>query len=199
MSAEFDEAKWFDQRTVASRPGGVSVSYAKLEWFRRKLNWGHRFLGVGQVPSQRWAVHLQKGLAEPALVVRAKPLTVAVYTAEFDCVAMLRFAQGVPGRENLREGDRLLSVNTFERRQTSAEAKRTFERDLIVGELSGGSMWFNVHPAIADFLSDDAGAMEERKDEIGEWDRLETLSASYLRRFPNRCRNGNPYLSHLPA
>lgn len=216
MSAEFDEAKWFDQKTTASRPGGVEISYPKLEWFRRKLNWGHRFLGVGQVPAQRWAVHLEKGLAEPALVVRAKPLIVAVYTAEFDCVAMLRFVQGVPGHMTPREGDRLLSVNTFERRPMSAEtrrkgkrdliassappkAERTLERDLILGELSEGSIWFNVHPVIADFLSEDAGAIEASKAEIGEWERLEELSAAYLKRFPDFCRNGNPYLSHLPA
>ena len=216
MNAEYDEAKWFDQNTTALRPGRVELSYPKLEWFRRKLNWGHRFLGVGQVPAQRWAGHLEKGYADPALIVRARPLTVAVYVEEFDCVAMLRFAHGVPGDMKPQEGDRLLSVNTFERRRTSAEtrrkrkrdliassappkAERTLERDLMMGERSGGSIWFNVHPAIADFLSDDADAIEAKKAEIGEWERLEDLSAAYLERFPDFCRNGNPYLSHLPA
>lgn len=200
MSEEYEEARWFDGSTVATRPGNVAISHQKLEWFRRKLNWGHRLLGVGQVPRERWASHLAKGLAEPALVVERKPsLLVAAYTDEFDCVVMLRFREGLPVAMDLKEGDRLLSVNTFER--PPAETQRVaIERDLVRGDVPA-SVWFNVHPAIADFLSDDVGALQSKKREIAaeEWTRAAHLALAYRTRFPRRWRQGNPYLSNMPS
>lgn len=197
MAEAFDPNRWFDQSTTASRPGGIGVDYARLEWFRRKLNWGHRYVGVGRVPRERWAVHLQKGLAEPALVVGAKPLIVAIYTDEFDGVAMLGFRHGLPFGQKVSEGDRLLTVNTFER---VPEKGPLLARDLVRGP-GNGSHWFNVHPAIADFLSEDSEVIAARKRQIGEaeWRRAEELSAAYRKRFPYRLRDGNPYLSHLEA
>lgn len=197
MAEEFREEKWFNTRSTASLPGEIPIDYARLEWFRRKLNWGHRFLGVGGVPRERWAVHLEKGLAEPALVVRARPVVVAVYTCEFDCVAMLRFAQGLPDGVTVREGDQLLSVNTFERARLG---ERKLSRDLVAGS-EMRSHWSNVHPAIADFLSTDASAIAARKREIrdSDWARVAELVPAYRKRFPNRFRDGNPYISHLEA
>jgi hypothetical protein len=196
MAEAFNEEKWFNLATTASRPGRIEISYERLEWFRRKLNWGHRYIGVGRVPRERWAIHLRKGLAEPALVMRTKPLTVAVYTDEFDCVAMLRFTT-IPAGENVREGDRLLAVNTFER---MPENGPRLARDLVRGP-GNASQWFSVHPVIADFLSDDAEAIAARKREISEfeWTRASELSFAYRKRFPRRLRDGNPYLSHLEA
>lgn len=196
MAEAFNEEKWFDLATTASRPGEIEISYARLEWFRRKLNWGHRYIGAGRVPRERWAVHLRKGLAEPALVMRAKPLIVAVYTDEFDCVTMLRFT-AMPAGETVREGDRLLAVNTFEH---MPEKGPRLARDLVRGP-GNASRWFSVHPAIADFLSDDAEGIAARKREISEseWGRVAELGEAYRKRFPRRFRDGNPYLSHLEA
>jgi hypothetical protein len=195
MGDEFDEGKWFDQSTVAPRPGAVEIDFARLAWFQRRLNWGHRFLGVGLVPRDRWAVHLQKGLAEPALVMSARPVIVAVYSREFDGVAMLRF-RDLPAERKVSEGERLLSVNTFER----AQKRGALARDLVRGAETD-SVWCNVHPAIADFLSDDIEVIAARKRQIGEseWRRTEELGAAYRKRFPRRLRDGNPYLSHLEA
>ena len=201
MAEKFVETKWFDLNTTASRPGDLDISYARLEWFRRKLNWGHRYLGVGQVPRQRWAVHLRKGLAEPAMVVQLRPhLIVSSYTSEFDCVVMLRFRDGLPAAFELQDGGRLLSVNTFERPPAQRSTAAPVERDIEYGG-APSSVWYNVHPLIADFIAEDLAAVHVRKQEIDEhsWNRLEVLTLAYRSKYPRRFRAGNPYLSHVPA
>lgn len=214
----YDENIWFDTRSVASLPGGLEIDRKKLEWFRRRLNWGYRFIGSGRAPAERWATHLMRGLAESAMVVSLKPLIVSVYTVEFDCVAMLRFA-GLPERLALKDGDRLLSVNTFASAPkadaktrtattrdgrgaafTQESIKNVLDADLIAGP-GTHSVWVGVHPVIADFVAADASAVEARKRELDErsWRRLEELTPAYRKRFPGRARDGNPYLSHMPA
>src|SRR5262249_13829871 len=89
-----------DDSTSASDPGGVSVSHKKLRLLRPDL-YGLRGLvhrvrsGLGYGFPQRVYIEeqLQHGDSRAAVVVLTKPLLVAAYTDELDCVALLRFPE----------------------------------------------------------------------------------------------------------
>jgi hypothetical protein len=71
---------------------------------------------------------------------------------------------------------------------------------LIEGPLSRGN-WHNVIPMIADFLSDDMGTIESRKQAIKdeEWQRTAMLGAEYVQKKPGKARDGRPLDSWKPC
>ena len=190
-----------DNRTWASEPGDVRLSHAKLREFHSYLyepGGLYRLLNRLSPWQQFWLTrheeHLRYGDSRAAVVVCVRPLLVAAYTDELDCVAVLRFEPGLVARYGLRDGTRLLTVNTY-----------TFG-EIPVCDLESGAgsygRYSNFAPLIADFLSDDVGRIAERKAEIAEseWVRAEQLGREHLRRHGHRrVRDGRPMLCDDPC
>lgn len=189
-----------DDSTSASDPGRLHVADRKLRRLRPDL-YGVR--GLRRRFQERFsdrfpekthlAEHLWHGDSRAAVVMQADPLLVAAYTDELDCVAMLRFPAAVAEELRLREGDRLLTVNTY-RQGTEIDA------DLLPGLGHDGRLT-GFHLIVAEFVSDDADRIERRKQEISadEWDRTIAMGREYLILRSGVARDGRPGHAAFPA
>lgn len=72
---------------------------------------------------------------------------------------------------------------------------------LLIAGSEAGRLYGNLSPFIAEFLTDELAAIEQRKTEIqeAEWLRTEKLSSEYLLRPDAQSRDGRPLLSSFPA
>jgi TPR repeat protein len=177
--------------TGASNPGGVSLSVAKLKPFQDELTGNARSFPQ-QLTNDRLDEHLQHGDSRAAVVIRTQPdLLVAAYSDELDCVILLRFDSKLATQYGLSEGSRLLTVNTYGRRDSP---------DVKPGP-KAQHRWTSVYPLIAEFLSDDVDRLRTRKQEIAdeEWNRAFAQGKSDVEQPGFQTRNGNPYLSGTPA
>lgn len=186
-----------DETTRASDPGNVALSDARLRRLRPDLyGLGHRLRAAVGLDFP-WRVflreHLRNGDSRAAVVVSTRPLLVAAYTDELDCVALLEFPEAFVAEYGLRDGSRLLTVNTYKRNNED-------DADLIPGPNAGQS-WTGFQPIIAEFVSDDRHRIEQRKAEIGEdeWKRAYAMGKTYLKRRPGVWRDGRPGHSFVPA
>ncbi|HEY2838242.1 MAG TPA: hypothetical protein VGJ26_03790 [Pirellulales bacterium] len=194
---------WRAGGTVASLPGGFSLSREKLETFYpnffspvgflirliKTFLLPRLFLTAGGIES-----HLRLGDCSAAVVITTAPLLVASYTGERDCVVLLKFPEEFVGDYSLKPGTRLVSVNTY------MQGPNKTPLDMIEGPQSAGR-WHNVVPLIADFLSDDTQAIAQRKRQIpeAEWRRAATLGVEFTNKFPGKSRNGSPQDSWKPC
>jgi hypothetical protein len=194
----------------ASDPGKIGISISKLTRLEPKLapppgaKEGDRFADR-PLPAREKAwlstidvirEHLIAGDSRAAVVISVKPLLVAAYSDDLDCVAMLKFPQQLVKEYGLKVGSRLLTVNTFE-----TEAQRKVNApDLHFGPKQLHP-FTNVYPIIADFVTSDKQRVEQRKGTIGEdeWNRCEALGKKYHEKYPTLARNGSPLLSKVPA
>jgi hypothetical protein len=137
-------------------------------------------------------IHLQGGDSRAAVVVTVKPLLVAAYTDELDCVALLQYPDWLTQEFDLKPGSRLLTVNMY--------STGTAAEDLTKGpkELK---RYGNFYPIIADFVTDDQERVRKRKAEISEdeWTRCADFGKKYLERDPLYVRNGSPLQSVAPG
>ena len=189
--------------SVATDPGQVSLSREKLlllypDYFRfsgfLKRIWA---FFASNAESFAWQIrsHLYHGDSRAAVVMSVKPLLVAAYTSEFDCVAMLRFPDELATHYGLRPGSPLLTVNTYYKGP----------RNRLPGDLTAGpgslKQWHNFNPFIADFLSDDMPFIEARKRSIHpqEWERALELGRQYLAARPGKARDGRPCGTQKPC
>jgi hypothetical protein len=185
----------------ASDPGLVPLSLERLrrfhpELFVRRANpfaWLDRVLGVRAAVLYRVRDQLLHGDSRAAVVVSLEPLVVAAYTDEIDCVALLRFPDEFVEQYNLRLRSRLLTVNRYLVGETPAP-------DLVPGPLSYHRC-ANVIPYVADFLTDDADRLRDRKREIrnDEWTRAWVLGQAALQRPGAQPRDGRPLSCGTPA
>jgi hypothetical protein len=130
--------------------------------------------------------HLWLGSIQAALVMSLQPGRVAAYSDMLDCVALLDYPPRFLEDFQLRRGDRLLTVNMYHQSGP--------QRDLVYGP-GKCSDWTGFQPIIADFVSDDEARLEERKTALPEenWQRAWGLGVDYVRRWPDRCRSGEPH------
>lgn len=178
-------SKYHDDTTRASDPGDLDLSLAKLRAWAPPP-------GVPPLPDDMLHEHLKLGDGRAAVVVSTRPLVVAAYTDELDCVAMLQLPAGFEHRYGLSAGSRLLTVNTYLYEPPAA--------DLTPGPRTLGR-YANFFPVIAELLSDDRERIEARKAAISgeEWARTEELGRAALRTRPEELRDGHPYASVVPA
>jgi hypothetical protein len=136
--------------------------------------------------------HMEAGDSRAAVVISIKPLLVAAYSDELDCVAMLQFQEWLVREHKLKSGTRLLTVNTYTAR-TKAIALQHGPKDL--------KRYRNIYPIIAEFVTDDQNRVRQRKAQIAEeeWQRCVTLGKEYRDRFPSVSRNGSPARSMIPS
>lgn len=178
------DLEYHDPNTSASNPLDIRLSLKKL----RSLDPA----GHPDVPDKMIDEHLSFGDSRAAVVVSVKPLVVAAYTDEMDCVVLLQFPQVLVARYQLKTGSRLLTINTYARKGGRGP-------DIVPGP-NGRDTWINFDPQIADFLTDDLEVVEARKAQIGidEWRRAEAMGRRKLEAQPHHMRNGSPYWSFAP-
>ncbi|WP_372721643.1 hypothetical protein [Novipirellula sp.] len=128
--------------------------------------------------------HLRFGDSRAAVVIEADPIYVAAYTDELDCVAMLKFEPSEISLSELKVGQKLVTINTY-------DFTPGLGSDLHPGPGATGR-FVNFHPLIADFLTDDGEPLCERKQTIGkdEWRRAFELGKEYRRLYPSMFRPG---------
>jgi hypothetical protein len=141
-------------RAGASDPGGLGCSEEKLaeiapEFFAGASGFIRRLkerLGLEADLRRQITGHLRDGDSRAAVVVQTGPLLVAAYSDETDGVAILGFPDGFAERYGLREGARLLTINTYYRFDEPAA-------DLIFGPEASGH-WNGFYPIVAEFVSE---------------------------------------------
>ncbi len=197
------KTKTLGNDTYASNPGHVRLSHARLRRFHPEY---YGFAGVlltlrALLRGMPRAVahlrthaeeHLLYGDGRAAVVVSRRPLLVAAYSDELDCVAMLRFDDALAEEYGLDVGSWLLTVNTYGVLDT--------QPDLEPGPGNRGN-WRNFAPFIADFLTDDTAVLEAQKAFIPseEWARARELGEAYLQTHGLFARDGRPFHVSEPA
>ncbi|MCC6738162.1 MAG: hypothetical protein IT452_03890 [Planctomycetia bacterium] len=187
-----------DPESYADRPGGDTLSVEKLRLLRPDmfgfLGGLKRFMSFGgELGKEYFAEQLMGGDAQPAIVMSVDPLLVAAYVSDKDGVVMLRFTGDVPSLTELKPGARLQGVFSF-------EPDGPQPRDIIPGP-EVEPQFAGVIPLVADFLTDDAEALEETKSRIEpeEWAHTEELAKAYVKLRPGVARDGRPGFSQYPA
>ena len=187
----------------ASDPGGITLSDEKLRrlqpelfpgppgFFGRLL--GHRTDDGPREYRESLDRHLRLGDSRAAVAVSVAPLIVAAYSDELDCVALLRFPRDLVENCRLRVGSRVLTVNTYGGDGTKRPS------DLTPGPRDT-RQYDNFRALIADFLTDAADRLAERKQVIdeGEWARAAEMGREQLRRG-TRPRDGRPLHCERPS
>ncbi|KAJ7752741.1 hypothetical protein DFH07DRAFT_824820 [Mycena maculata] len=189
--------------SAASTPGGLTASIYKIDKLEflttgKKSNLGDH----NQIYTLALLInHLKYGLAEPAVVVSVTPdwVKVAAYTCEFDTVVVLGFPTKAvdliaPDKTRPTVGTRLLVVSQFTYR--GAPATQGVQADITMGP-NTLDKWYNFHPLVAQFVTDDSHAplWKERMDAIDEdlWnDAWEGWQAWKARHGENFFRLGAP-------
>jgi hypothetical protein len=200
-----------DDSTRASDPVFIRLSDAKLFQFHPALyqkdiveelfqslkfwkSYPPKYLPVHPILNTSYQEHLLCGDSRAAMVVSIKPLLVAAYTDEFDCIAMLRFPDSLVSEYKLKMYDRLLTVNLY-------RPNGNFAKDLEHGDASY-HRYFNFIPFIAEFLSDDLAQIKLRKSQIlaEEWARTKYLAEEYIvKNGKTQVRDGRPLYCEDPA
>ena len=146
---------------------------------------GFNLLGMYSL-RDRIREHLWLGSIQPAVVVSADPGRVAAYSIELDCVALLGYEPDFLAEFEAREGTRLLAVAYYRAGPKDA--------DLKFGP-GNTSTWTSFSPIIADFVSDDAERLAERKAAMPEalWERTRELGVHKLDARRTVVRGGEPY------
>jgi hypothetical protein len=205
------ETETIDNSSRSSDPVFINLSDAKMFQFhpgiyQKDITGGlfqvltfwktlHRpYVPVHPVLNTRHQEHLLCGDSRAAMVVSINPLLIAAYTDEFDCIAMLKFANKLVREYNLKVFDRLLTINLY-------MPEGTFAEDLKHGPASY-HRYFNFTPFIAEFLSDDLNQIELRKTQIleAEWERTKYLAEEYIaKNGKSKVRDGSPLYCSEPA
>ncbi|KAF7355504.1 hypothetical protein MSAN_01467300 [Mycena sanguinolenta] len=162
----------------ASLPGGLNASIFKCDTLEF-LTTGKKGPSLGdhnQIYTLGLLInHLKYGLAEPGLVVSVTPdwVKVAAYTCEFDAIVVLGFPIKAidlvaPEKKRPAVGSRMLVVSQFTYRGNNPNTQGV-QRDITEGPKSLDK-WYNFHPLVAQFVSDDSHAplWKQRMDEIDE-------------------------------
>ncbi|KAJ7498707.1 hypothetical protein FB451DRAFT_7219 [Mycena latifolia] len=166
--------------STASAPGGLTASIYKVDKLELLTTGRKSSLGDhNQIYTLALLInHLKYGLAEPAVVVSVTPdwVKVAAYTCEFDTIVVLGFPTKAidliaPGKTRPTVGTRLLVVSQFTYR--GSPSTQGVQDDITMGPRTLNK-WYNFHPLVAQYVTDDSHASlwKERMDEVDEdlWD-----------------------------
>jgi len=117
-----------DKSTYATTPGGVSVSTKKLKMMRPDLYGLKALVSILAWYEKKYIKeNLKYGDSQPAIVMSKKPLVVAAYSEDIDCVALLKFPDEYAEMYNLDIKSRLISINTYWQEET-------FQNDILPGQ-----------------------------------------------------------------
>lgn len=186
--------KTLDNATHASSPGGLSVSEKKLKILRPDLfGLKGRIEGIadsmknGFDKRTRIKEHMLYGDSQPAVVISRSPLIIAAYSEDIDCVVLLKFPEEYAEICNLEIKSKLISVNTYLRIEE-------FQKDITPGP-NCHNTWTGYIPIIAEFITDDIGALEKKKQEIDNetWEYVYKLGVEYQEKKPGVFRDGRQF------
>lgn len=194
-------SRYHDDRTYATNPGALAISWAKVRELDPDLMTERTFRCGPICPVEhpasemrgRFEEHLQLGDSQPAVVVSVAPLVVAAYSIDIDACALLTFPRSFVERYRLSVGSRLLSVNTYSHVQPKGALERLYAVDLVPGPRR--TAWSNFTPLIADFVCDDTEEVEARKRSIAAdlWEVASTRANERIARFGlGNARDGRP-------
>ena len=190
----------FDDKNRDDHASGIRLAHHRVQRFLPELYQPDslgKILGWMSGDQGFWQKHLEKQIAcgqrSAALVVSAVPLLVAAYSRELDWIALLEFPAVLREELELKEDDKLLTVNSH------LTGKR-LAPDLEYGPAASGK-YANFSPLIADFFSDDTDVIEQLKADIpeGEWERTAVCAEAYLKKHGPVARNGLPTKVETPA
>ncbi|KAF7352591.1 hypothetical protein MVEN_01224600 [Mycena venus] len=162
----------------ASLPGGLTASIFKCDMLESLTTGkkGPSLADHNQIYTLALLInHLKYGLAEPGVVVSVTPdwVKVAAYSCEFDTIVVLGFPTKAidlvaPNKMRPTVGTRLLIVSQFTYRGNNPNTQGV-QADITMGPRTLDK-WYNFHPLVAQFVSDDTHATlwKERMDEIDE-------------------------------
>jgi hypothetical protein len=179
--------------STASNPGFFDLSHEKLARLHPELlpgggiwHWIERRYGIPEKDIEHIAYCLHEGDCRAAIVVSLSPLLIAAYSDEFDAVVLLRFAPRLAAVYELAVGQRLVTVNNYER-----SISRQTDFRLAEGVTSE---WTGYYPLIAELLTDDAAKIERVKQNIGEaeWKRAHELGMQRVLQYWPLPRDGRP-------
>jgi len=183
--------KYINPDSAASDPIHIQLSHKKMKKLRPDL---YGLKGLSQKKVREYlAEHVYYGDSQPAIVISIKPLLIAAYSDELDCVAVLNFPENFALEYDLAQKSKLITVNTY-------MTAYPYQKDLLLGP-SNMENWFGFHPIIADFVSEDHENIQKRKHAISDehWDYVHRLGVEYLTRKPNVWRDGRPMYSKISA
>lgn len=202
-------SKYHDDTTVASLPGRLPLSQARLEELEPEL-FTQRTFKCGPTcdvdhPAlemrERLEEHLQLGCCCPAKVVSLVPLVIAAQADDLDAVVLLTFPLAFVDRYKLEVGTRLLAVNTYGDMYGVTSQRLFFAADIVPGP-KHTNRWSTYKPLIADFLCDDRALVEERKRQIpeSEWASVDPLARLRIERLGlDTARSGKPTRAGFPT
>ncbi|GAA0691798.1 MULTISPECIES: hypothetical protein [Clostridium] len=193
------KAETSNLHTYASCPGELTLSNQKLKQLRPDL---YGILGLickakdkyclGFTKIEKIKAHIYYGDSQPAVVISLKPLIVAAYSEDLDCILPLKFPNKFVKNYKLKEKSRLLTINIY------SEIK-DLAKDIILGKNHSG-LWGNFSPIIAEFVSNDKNLIEKNKKIFNEdlWEYVYKLGLEYLELYPNTYRDGRPLIAFIP-
>ncbi|MDP4177175.1 MAG: hypothetical protein Q8900_02395 [Bacillota bacterium] len=152
-----------------------------------------RTKSIGYNEIRKIQEHLLFGDSQPAVVISKKPLIVAAYSEDIDCVVLLKFPDRYVELYSLDERSRLISINTYFRGDK-------FQRDITPG-VNCDYTWRGYSPIIGEFITDDIDVLKKKKEKINEelWQYVYKLGIEYIDMHPNTYRDGRPILSGKSA
>lgn len=196
-----------DLSARATNPGDLTLSVAKLglleprllgnEPLRCSLPGCTEFHTAAELRT-RLQQHLREGDARAAVVVSTAPFLVAAYSDDLDAAVLLRFSDELAVAHGARPGQRLLTINCYQRFQHPRTGEALFAVDLV---LTKGRFWSNVLPYVADFLSDDVEWLAAHKASITEteWSRLDEVTRVRIDQLgAETARPGGPLHHAMP-
>ncbi|WP_242976096.1 hypothetical protein [Desulfosporosinus sp. FKB] len=183
--------KYHRNDTVASDPVNITLSNKKLKILRPDL-YGIRGVSKRKI-REIIEEHIFYGDSQPAIVISLKPLLVAAYSDELDCIAMLSYPESFVIDYFLEEKTKLITINTY-------TSNPPYQKDLIIGQNQLNN-WYGFHPIIAEFVSEDIEKIQSRKEMVNEdnWDYVYKLGIEYAKKNPNVWRDGRPMFSKVSA
>jgi hypothetical protein len=181
---------------TASDPGLLRVSMNKLARMHPELVLDAAALdAMGNIRRMAW--HMLLADAGPAVVCAVEPdLVVSAYSADIDCVVLLRFGREIgPAlviEENLKPGRRLIALSSYRDDEQMASDLRPGARYRA---------WTNFQPIVAEFLADDGQRIAALHAAMPDWawQRCRELTAAAVKARPVKFRDGRPLRSATPA
>jgi len=131
--------------------------------------------------------HMLYGDSQPAVVISKHPLIIAAYSEDIDCVVLLNFPEGYTEFYNLGIKSKLVAVNTYLRTEE-------FQKDITPGP-NCHNTWTGYTPIIAEFITDDVNALENKKQEIDNeiWEYVYKLGIEHQKNKPGTYRDGRQW------
>ncbi len=180
--------RWVRPRLVgwASDSGHFLLDESKLEALFPSFHWTAEHLAY-------LSEHLDRGDSRAAIVASLKPLVVSAYSDELDAVILVQFPDDLVEQYSLSLGDQLIASWVY-------PSLRQPPRDIVQGPSRLAHQYNNGAPIIADFFSNSAKEIKQRKISVSnfEWERVRALTPAAVERAGGRYRSAFPLDTRLP-